>query len=160
MVALYEPVTVSDVDTIAKWLLSKDSMTPKKLQKMLYYCYSWTLALLNENADNIEVRLFEEKFEAWVHGPVVRNVYYKHRENGYNPIPMIDEEVIIDNPEVLDILEQVYDVYGGYNGNELESISHQETPWINAREGLQPYEATEREISDRDIFEYYNSLED
>lgn len=156
--SMNRPVIISDVDSIINWLLSKNTMTPKKLQKMLYYCYAWTLALLNDNPNEIRVRLFDEKFEAWVYGPVIRKVYNKFKDYDYNYIPMIDEEVIINNPDVLDILEQVYQVYGGYNGNELESISHQERPWLNARVGLQPYEATDRVISDRDIFEFYNSM--
>lgn len=157
MVPTCEPVVVSDVNTIKNWLLSKDAMTPKKLQKMLYYCYSWTLALLNENPDDIEIRLFDEKFEAWVHGPVIRSVYFQLKEYGYNPVPMNEEIVNINNEDVLDILEQVYDIYGEFNGNELESISHQENPWKNARQGLEPFEGTDREIRDIDIFEYYNA---
>ena len=39
--------------TIAKYFLTKSELTPKKLQKLVYYSYSWFIALNNENADDI-----------------------------------------------------------------------------------------------------------
>ncbi|EGE9348465.1 hypothetical protein IBL91_003145, partial [Listeria monocytogenes] len=57
-------------DQVADWFLCRKAMTPKKLQKMLYYAYAWTLTLTNDNPDDLKNKLFPEKFEAWVHGPV------------------------------------------------------------------------------------------
>lgn len=42
--------TVFDV---ADWFLGKDSMSPKKLQKLVYYAYAWVLTLMNENEDDL-----------------------------------------------------------------------------------------------------------
>ena len=39
-----------------------------KLQKLLFYAYGWFLAHTDQS-------LFEEDFEAWEHGPVVRDIY-------------------------------------------------------------------------------------
>ncbi|MDX1701345.1 MAG: DUF4065 domain-containing protein [Melioribacteraceae bacterium] len=142
-------------ELIAEWLLSKSEMSPKKLQKMLYYCYSWTLTLLNEREDELKNKLFDDEFEAWVHGPVVRSVYDKYRPFGYTDIPKSDKAVPIDDEEVLDILHQVFDEYGAFSGNDLESISHQEDPWIIAREGKGPFEASDQTITDESIFNYY-----
>ena len=50
------------VDKVIDFFLSKESMSPKKLQKMLYYAYAWTLALLNEDEDHLENKLFDGKF--------------------------------------------------------------------------------------------------
>ena len=55
----------------------------------------------------------------------------------------------------LDVLNQVVEVYGNFNGNELESICHQEFPWINARNGLSKYEPSNELIKDKDIFMCY-----
>ncbi|WFQ91019.1 hypothetical protein MFERI13461_00453 [Mycoplasma feriruminatoris] len=33
---------------ISDWFLSKESMTPKKLQKLTYYAEAWALALFNQ----------------------------------------------------------------------------------------------------------------
>jgi uncharacterized phage-associated protein len=149
------PTNKYSAEIIAAWLLSKSEMSPKKLQKMLYYCYSWTLTLLNEREDHWKNKLFDDEFEAWVHGPVVRSIYDKYRPFGYTDIPKSEDPVPIDDDEVHDILNQVFDEYGAYSGNELESISHQETPWIIAREGKEPFEASDEVISDESIYNYY-----
>ena len=48
---------------IANWFLSKtDHITNKKLQKLVYYAYSWYLVFNNESANEIELRLFENEF--------------------------------------------------------------------------------------------------
>ena len=73
--------TVFDV---ANWFLSKESMTPKKLQKLVYYAYSWYLTLVNESKDDLTAKLFTSRLEAWVHGPVFPELYQKYK--GYSSI--------------------------------------------------------------------------
>ena len=92
-------------------------MSPK-ITKMLYYAQSWTITLENENARN-KNRLFRENFEAWVHGPVIPVVYHEYKHFGYSNIPQINENIEFDE-DIENILEQVFEVYGGYNGNELD----------------------------------------
>ena len=43
-----------------------------KLQKLLYYAQAWHLAFFG-------APLFDEDFEAWVHGPVVPRVFRCYR---------------------------------------------------------------------------------
>ena len=120
--------TVYDV---ANWFLSKScDITNKKLQKLTYYAYSWYLVFNNESVDDLSNRFFENKFEAWVHGAVYPDLFHKYKEYGSSCIPM-------------------------YNGNELESICHQESPWINARGSLTRWEPSTEAIKDEDIFECY-----
>ena len=146
-----------EIQNVVDFFLHRKAMSPKKLQKLLYYAYAWTLALLNESADDLRFRLFGDRIEAWVHGPVVPTIYHEYKKYGWNEIPQIpDFHDHIFAPPVLDVLNQVWDVYGDMNGNQLESISHQEMPWIHAREGYGPSENCEKQISDRDIFVYFN----
>lgn len=140
---------------VIDWYLAKESMTQKKLQKILYYAYAWYLTLQNEDQDHLDQKLFKNNFEAWVHGPVIPNVYHAYKNNGYNEIPKHTGEVAAFDQDTLDILEQVWDVYGGYNGNELESITHQEDPWLNARKGYGPLDKCTEQIEDKEIFDYY-----
>lgn len=42
-----------------------------KLQKLVYYAQAWHLAIHG-------TPLFEEDFEAWVHGPVIPSLYQKY----------------------------------------------------------------------------------
>ncbi|GIN46807.1 Panacea domain-containing protein [Bacillus paralicheniformis] len=144
-----------NVESVAQWFLAKEAMTPKKLQKILYYAYSWFLTLENENADELENRLFEEEFEAWVHGPVIHKVYDHYRHKGYQEIEKFEGELPVFDSDTEEILEQVWSVYGQYNGNQLETLTHQESPWIKAREGYQPLDRCRNIIDDQDIFECY-----
>lgn len=141
---------------VINWFLSKDSMSPKKLQKLLYYAYSWDLVFENNSSETITSRLFDNDFEAWVHGPVIPEVWSEYRENGRSAIDKIEGNY--DNyfdEDTLDTLNQVWEEYGQFNGNQLESLTHQESPWINARRGYLPLDRCNEPISDKDIFECY-----
>lgn len=147
------------VDDIATWLLSKKPMTPKKLQKMLYYEYAWFLVFNNDNAKEIRNRLFDNNFEAWVHGPVDHNIYRKYSEYGYNEINLSKGEKIKSfDPDTLDSLEQVFETYSVFNGNELERLTHNELPWKMARGSVLPLDKSNEKISDESMFNYYSSL--
>lgn len=141
-------------DQVANWFLSRSSMSPKKLQKMLYYAYAWVLTLTNDNANDLQNRLFSDKFEAWVHGPVIRSIYGKYASWGYSEINKDIESPKFD-ADIEDILKQVMDVYNKFSADELESITHQEKPWQEARKGLSPLELGERSLDDKEIFNYY-----
>ena len=145
------------VDNIADFFLSKESISPKKLQKLVYYSYAWSIALLNDSPENIQFKLFESDVEAWVHGPVVPELYRKYKDFGWQEIPQVkDFDESIFASEILDILQQVWYVYGGFTGNQLEAISHKEMPWIEARKGIPVCMASSEIISDKNMFIYYN----
>ena len=141
--------TVFDV---ADWFLGKDSMSPKKLQKLVYYAYSWVLTLMNENEDELDIKLFNSRIEAWIHGPLIPELYHKYKGESIihqkSSIPRFNEDME-------DILEQVWDVYGIYTGNQLESITHKESPWIEARGNYPPAEVCTNEITDKSIYRCY-----
>lgn len=145
-----------NVQDVANWMLSKGSMSPKKLQKMIYYAYAWVLTLLNDSDDELNNKLFEEKIEAWVHGPVVHSIYEKYSKYGYESIPKFeDKDVVNFSDDIEDILNQVWEVYSKYSADELESLTHQESPWKNARSGLTPLQRSNVQISDKDIYDCY-----
>lgn len=150
------------LELIAKWFLSKSSMSNKKLQKLCYYAYSWFIVFFNDleavetNLCNIAT-LSEEKFEAWIHGPVNPQLYHKYKEYGWTNIPQ-ESLTLPFNQEIEDLLKQVLDIYGHFSADELETITHGELPWQNARCGLAPSEPCTNKISDYDILKYYSSL--
>lgn len=133
-----------------------DDITNKKLQKLVYYAYSWHLVFNNESVNDLSIKLFENKFEAWVHGAVVPELYNKYKKFGSSVLPSYNDILPSFSDDEIDILNQVIEIYGGYNGNELESINHQESPWINARKGLSTYEPSHAIISDVDIYNCYS----
>ncbi len=102
-------------------------ITNKKLQKLLYYAQAWNLVFNDK-------KLYTEDIEAWIHGPVIPVVYHKYKAFGRMPIQedvSLDETVFTHNE--LDVLEQVWKVYGKFDGDYLEMLSHSEDPWIMAR---------------------------
>ncbi len=148
-------VTVFDV---ANWFLAKaENVTNKKLQKLVYYAYSWYLVFNNESADNIENRFFPNKFEAWVHGCVYPELYVEFKKYGSDNIPPYTGEITDFSDDDTDTLNQVLSVYGKFNGNDLEDICHKESPWINARKGFLPRQPCHEPIKDKDIFECYSA---
>ena len=148
---------MATVENVADFFLSKESMSPKKLQKLVYYAYAWSIALLNDDVDDLHFRLFDSRIEAWVHGPVVPELYQRYKSYGWNDIPKNDEfDTSVFETEVLDVLEQVWAAYGSLTGNQLEMISHNEKPWIVARNGAPAYESTTNVISDKEMFAFYN----
>ncbi|AVU89715.1 DUF4065 domain-containing protein [Listeria monocytogenes] len=148
-------IIVYKADQVADWFLCRKAMTPKKLQKMLYYAYAWTLTLTNDSSNNLKNKLFEEKFEAWVHGPVIPEIYHMYKDYGYNKISEQEKLINFDNEDIENILKQVMLVYGDYDGNDLESITHQEEPWKEAREGYGPLDSCSEIISDETMYKTY-----
>lgn len=141
---------------IAQWFLGKESMTQKKIQKLVYYAYSWYLAFNNEPDEEINKILFNDEIEAWVHGPVIPSIYLEYKSNSYHDIDKINpDKVPTFDDDTENLLEQVWDVYGEFNGNELESITHQEKPWLEAREGYGPLDRCNVTLNNDTIKNYY-----
>lgn len=143
--------------TVAKYFLGKESLSPKKLQKLVYYSYAWFIALNNQDAEHIDNVLFEEKPQAWLHGPVFPTLYKDYNRYGWNDIPK-EKKKIKFTKELEDFLDNIWSVFGKYDADELEYMTHQELPWINARKGVPLTAASKNVISDKDMFLYYNEL--
>lgn len=147
---------------IADWFLENSKsgdVTPKKMQKLMYYAYAWGLVFFNDSVDNLQNKLFDCKFEAWVQGPVDSQLYSCYTNFGYNPIPIPTEKpsIHVKSPDVLDLLQQINDIYGDFSGNQLERLTHQEQPWLNARDDAKPLDPCENVISDKDMYIFYGS---
>jgi uncharacterized phage-associated protein len=126
-----------------------------KVQKLLYYAQAWFLAIHGRP-------LFNEDFQAWVHGPVCRTVYdrFKSSKSMYG---VVTEEDIGTpaggtlSPEVRDHLDEILENYGEFSGVQLEQLSHQESPWREARKGLNELERSENVISNETMQSYYSA---
>ena len=58
---------------------AKQTLTPMKLQKLVYYAHGWYLGLTGRP-------LLDELIQAWSFGPVVRSLYNEFKEFGADPI--------------------------------------------------------------------------
>lgn len=137
------------VQNVADWFLNQDTMTHKKLEKLIYLAYSYTLVILNQ-------KLFDDEFYAYVHGPIVKAIYNQYQDYGLSEIGKINIKPKFD-ADTEDVLEQVWQVYGKYDGLELESIVRQTTPWQKARQGISNLDGRDYKISQQDITNYFST---
>lgn len=133
---------------VANEFLAIESMTQKKLQKLCYYAQGLYGALTEE-------RLFEEELEAWIHGPVSPRLYNRYKVYGYNKIPK--KEIGTGDEELKEIVEQIYRIYGKLDGDQLEALTHKETPWKKARGDLQPYEPSNEIICFEEMKSFFKN---
>jgi uncharacterized phage-associated protein len=127
-----------------------DCTTNLKLQKLVYYAQAWNIALYDE-------ALFEEDFEAWVHGPVCPSLYSRFKKYRWNAI---SEEV--KKPELSDKVQEhlldIIDAYGVHSGYELEQMTHKEKPWVEARGNTPLDEISTAIITKNSMKEYYSAV--
>lgn len=125
-----------------------------KLQKLLYYAQAWHLAIYGSP-------LFAGRFQAWVHGPVNREIYnrFAMTKSLYSEVGPGDVSGTFDieklDPREATHINNVLDVYAQYLGSQLEDLTHSEEPWTEAREGYSPSARCEREISEETMRRYY-----
>ena len=145
---------------IADWILSHvnidagDTISPLKLQKLLYYCQAWHYTIFRKP-------LFNEDIQAWAHGPVVPSQY--KRFANIQRYEIIDIRNIILSTIVLptdsrELLEEVMDIYAEHTAYYLEQLTHKERPWAETRGDLPDYMASDKVISLDLMYEYYNTV--
>ena len=105
-----------------------EDVSNKKLQKLSYYVYSWYITIYNRE-------IAEMSFEAWKHGPVCRRLYNKYRNYGWKIIPSY-EGLLLAKEEDIKFIDVIIDIYGKYSADELEEMTHKESPWIAARANI------------------------
>lgn len=144
------------------------SVSPLKLQKLLYYQQAWHMAFFGR-----ENQLFSEAPQAWVNGPVYPDIYHQYKgmvagmcdhlreENfGATPESVLDELRKLDaelglNDDERRLFTSVMTLYGSKTQNQLILLTHAEQPWSDAREGLLPFEHSDRSISLDTMCNYY-----
>ena len=123
-----------------------------KLQKLVDYAQAWHLALH-------EAPLFEDDFQAWVHGPVIPVLYQKYKPFGWQPILTdIKPDLSSQLPEsIANFLGEVAEEYFACNAYELERMTHVEDPWLLARKGVSPDTPSTAVIEKDWMREYYGA---
>lgn len=140
-----------------------DTVSHKKLQKLLFYVEAWHLVNFGEP-------ILNEDFQAWMHGPVVPELYQDLKEFGFNNLKVINdieetvdkeiEAIIIKNKieDKVEFIHSVLDNYGSLSSFDLELLSHSEKPWLDARGVCLPHERCTTVISKKSMLEFYSSL--
>jgi len=137
-------------------LKESEEITPLALQKLLYFFQGIAKAFLGKFP-------FKENCQAWQHGPVYKDIYFKYKEYGYNPIS--DEGVNLGEVNNLDetereILDAILNSFGRYSGKVLEKITHNEKPWRETRKGLKETDPSDKIIEKRLIGSYFKEVKE
>ena len=123
-----KPKNMNSIHDIADYIIlrvkSEDenaSLINLKLQKLLYYVQAWSYGINKKS-------MFTGDFEAWIHGPVNREIY-----NRFNPTKYLYSEINLEDCRNKDVALSVEDTefvdfilenYLKYSGAELERLSH------------------------------------
>ena len=130
-------------------------MTAMKLQKLVYYCQAWSLAW-------DERPMFKEDIEAWVNGPVVRELYQLHKgqfrvDGSWAALANAKPERL--DQDARDTIDAVIKFYGGKSAQWLTDLTHKERPWQRARRGHPDTEYSGAVIGHDLMAEYYGQLQ-
>jgi len=111
-----------------------ETLTPMKLQKLIYFAHGWHLALTHEP-------LIAEPVEAWEFGPVVPSVYHEFKAARKGAIRTRAAELSLDDLEFKPVppprddatcrlLQRVWNTYGKLSATQLSNLTHlPDTPW-------------------------------
>lgn len=124
------------------------------------------MCLLTKKKDH--TRCFDEKIEAWDFGPVVPEAYHEYKQYGSGDIPTIESFIMFDKDDIWNskrvefedtaisdndksLIDKVVDKFADYSATDLVSLTHRQSPWIDA---YAPYQ--NNEITIDAIREYFN----
>lgn len=130
---------------------SGSTITPLKLQKILYYAQGYHLAMFG-------TPLFDEEFEAWAHGPANPDIYDKYKDYKYGSIDEPDVEIPEIDEETKRFLNEIWETFGMYDGKFLEKMTHKEEPWVKARKGYDAGEVCNEIITKDSMKEFFKKI--
>jgi uncharacterized phage-associated protein len=123
-----------------------DLMSNLKLQKLVYYAQGFHLAML-------DAPLFNERIEAWEHGPVCVDLYHRYKTYASGPIPIPYEADAYDvfNDKSREVLDMVHTYYGQFSAWKLRNLTHTDAPWVTA------YNKGKGEITHESLKSYFKT---
>lgn len=146
----------SKINLAIEYLLNQcEDITPLALQKALYYIQGFYFAFYN-------TFIFSEDCEAWVHGPVYKEIYFRYRDYRFDAINGNNEEFdssVFSSPEK-GILDSIAKNICCYSGKVLEHFTHSEMPWLSTRGELKANERSGRIIEKELIGKYFSNVKD
>ena len=170
------------INDVIQYLLVKcEDITPLALQKSLYYIQGFHFAFYKSF-------LFTDDCQAWVHGPVYKDIYLRYKDYTFSPIdsPATEISGIKSSEKLADykyaqksditrltaeltttlsatekaVCDGVIDNLCCYSGKELERFTHHEEPWILTRGNLKTGDSSNKIISKNTIGEYFTKIKE
>lgn len=139
------------VHDVAAYILERRGpMSAMKLQKLVYYSQAWTLALTG-------APLFDEQIQAWAHGPVVYELFDRHRGQFVLEAWGTGDPRRL-RPTELHVIDAVLDRYARMSAEALSKLTHEELPWREARAGLRESQRSAAVISHESMRRFYSTM--
>jgi len=143
---------MANVHDVASYILEKsDGVSTWKLQKLVYYSQAWHLAWEDHE-------LFSAPIEAWANGPVVRELYLAHRGKFTVTEHEAGNSAALTRDEA-ESVEAVLATYGQLSGRQLCVMTHNESPWLDARGDLGVGDRSTVVIPTASMQAYYSALD-
>lgn len=146
---------MTNVYDVAAYILSKSEhgMSAMKLQKLTYLSQGWSLGITGKP-------IFDQDFEAWMNGPVSRDLYRHHRRQYHvSSLDVGNASSLADIDEIM--VDLVISNYGAMSGQQLSEMSHAvDGPWKRAREmhNVKDGESSTVVVSKESIREYFHEI--
>lgn len=130
-------------------------VSPMKLQKILYFVY-------REFYQKEEEPLFEEPFQTWKYGPVVRSIYDEFKPFGSNSITCFAKDAtnrvkIVDEknaPAISNSIQTVWECCKDKDGVRLSQLTHtKNSAWWKAFQSGNPTLSNEDISNDKTIID-------
>lgn len=139
-----------NIQTLARYLLSKGINSSVKLQKMLFFFR------VEDLKKGRNTGYFKENynFQAWIYGPVNKDTFKEMRGLFLEYEEEIDPFILEKNEikEIDRIYGEEFDKYVKFSPRELVRRSHANKSWINARNGKDDDEPCENFLEEDESF--------
>ena len=148
IMSTYEPIAIANALLVIAGK-NGETLSPMKLQKLVYFSHGWHLGLGHGPLSN-------EEAEAWQWGPVFPSLYHAVKRWGsgsiYGPITKtvlgqrvpgrrrsretIEPSIPSGDQFTMNLLERIWEVYGEMTALQLSALSHVDGgPWDLAPNG-------------------------
>ena len=146
----------SKIYLISKHIIARmEDITPLALQKILYYIQGCSTYFFDRP-------IFNDNAEAWVHGPVYREIYDRFSYYRYNPISKNEfesyNEIDSLNAKEIKLIDSVINNFGVYSGKTLEKMTHTTIPWEEGRKELREEEYSSNIIDIDTMKDYFTNI--
>ena len=146
----------SKIYLISKHIIARmEDITPLALQKILYYIQGFSTYFFDRP-------IFNDNAEAWVHGPVYREIYDRFSYYRYNPISKNEfesyNEIDSLNAKEIKLIDSVINNFGVYSGKTLEKMTHTTIPWEEGRKELREEEYSSNIIDIDTMKDYFTNI--
>lgn len=151
------PHGIENIGDVAAYILSAcgGKLPMMRLQLLAYYICAWDLAFHTQP-------LIETEFQAWVHGPVSRDLWNicGISARTLSVMSMVSDADVNGSPERLSPegrvhIDDVLSSYGHLGMGELSDLVRSETPWLNARGDAEPAQKCATVILPQVMQEFY-----